>query len=118
MDQKLRLEKLPWDKAVPPNIHTRSVRFRGDLHILNDPRIPRNFTVYCRVKFGTKDCLQLYLVFDIDFFIHICFSTKVIGLEIATDLTKNAFIEAFRRFCTGRDKLSKLLLDNGEFRRY
>lgn len=41
----------------------------------------------------------------------ICLTTKVIYLEIATDLTTDAFVARYRRFC--RSKPSKLFSDNG-----
>lgn len=43
----------------------------------------------------------------------VCLTTKAIHLEIATDLTKDAFIAVFRRFCARRGKPSKMFSDNG-----
>lgn len=44
--------------------------------------------------------------------IYICMSTKVIHLEIVSDLTAAAFIAALRRFCAGRGKVNTLTSNN------
>lgn len=43
----------------------------------------------------------------------VCFSTKAVHLELVTELTKDAFIAAFRRFVARRGKPNKMFSDNG-----
>lgn len=46
-------------------------------------------------------------------FLFVCLTTKTIYLKLATDLSTDAFIAAFGRFCARRGKPSKLLSENG-----
>ncbi|XP_072392238.1 uncharacterized protein [Diabrotica undecimpunctata] len=43
----------------------------------------------------------------------ICFTTKAVHLELVSDLTTEAFLVAFRRFCARRGKPSQIHSDNG-----
>lgn len=43
----------------------------------------------------------------------VCFSTRAIHLELVSDLTANAFIQALRRFVSRRGKPSLIYSDNG-----
>lgn len=44
----------------------------------------------------------------------VCFVTKAVHLELVTDLTKEAFIAALRRFVARRGKSSQIYSDNGK----
>jgi len=43
----------------------------------------------------------------------VCFATKALHLEVVSDLTKDSFIAAFRRFVSRRGMPSRVLSDNG-----
>jgi hypothetical protein len=43
----------------------------------------------------------------------VCFSTKVVHLEIVTSLTTEAFLAAFSRFTARRGHCAQLMSDNG-----
>ncbi|XP_062533726.1 uncharacterized protein LOC134202744 [Armigeres subalbatus] len=45
--------------------------------------------------------------------VFVCFSTKAVHLELATDLSTACFIQALRRFISRRGKCAKLFSDNG-----
>ena len=43
----------------------------------------------------------------------VCFATKAVHIEIVPDLTTDAFISAFVRFCSRRGRPNKVFSDNG-----
>jgi len=43
----------------------------------------------------------------------ICLCTKIIYIELVSDLTTNAFLNAFKRFIARRGKVSHMFSDNG-----
>ncbi|XP_062704364.1 uncharacterized protein LOC134286719 [Aedes albopictus] len=45
--------------------------------------------------------------------VFVCFSTKAVHLELATDLSTPCFIQALRRFISRRGKCAQLFSDNG-----
>lgn len=45
--------------------------------------------------------------------IFVCFAVKAVHLELASDLTTDAFIAALKRFISRRDKSFHLYSDNG-----
>lgn len=47
------------------------------------------------------------------FAIFVCLATKAIHIEVVSDLTTNAFIAAFKRFCARRKTPTDLYSDNG-----
>jgi len=49
--------------------------------------------------------------------IFVCFVTKGVHVELVSDLTTDAFIGAFKRFISRRDKLSHVLGQRDHFRR-
>ncbi|XP_055715163.1 uncharacterized protein LOC129809378 [Phlebotomus papatasi] len=45
--------------------------------------------------------------------IFVCFSTKAVHMELVSDLTKEAFLAAFKRFISRRGKPANIYSDNG-----
>jgi len=45
--------------------------------------------------------------------VFICMANKAVHLEVCTDLSKDTFIAAFRRFCARRGTPSQVLSDMG-----
>ena len=43
----------------------------------------------------------------------VCFATKAVHLELLSDLTSEAFIAAFKRFISRRDRPAHMYSDNG-----
>lgn len=84
------------EPRVTPNLpfHVCGVDFAGPFLITD--RKGRG----CRI---TKCYLSLF----------VCFSTKAVHLELASDLTTDCFIQCLRRFISRRGKPSKIFSDNG-----
>lgn len=55
----------------------------------------------------SKQLLKTYLC------VFVCLSTKALHLELVSDLTTNAFLNAFKRFISRRGKCSSIYSDNG-----
>nr|CAH7738741.1 unnamed protein product [Callosobruchus chinensis] len=86
---------LPKERVTPaPPFFTTGVDYAGP--ILIKSKSSRGATL-------TKAYIALF----------ICFTTKAIHLELVCDLTKDAFIGAFRRFTARRGKPSEVWSDNG-----
>ncbi|XP_049868077.1 uncharacterized protein LOC126378158 isoform X1 [Pectinophora gossypiella] len=47
--------------------------------------------------------------------IFICFITKAIHIELASDMTTNTFLSCFKRFISRRNKPTKVYCDNGSY---
>lgn len=88
---------LPLERIVPSSTYpfsTTGIDFAGPFWILD------------RKGRGSK-CSKCYIS------LFVCFSTKALHLELVSDLSSQAFIQALRRFVSRRGKPAKLYSDNG-----
>lgn len=86
---------LPKERLQPaPAFHTVGVDYAGPFLVRD--RQGRGFKT-------TKAYIALF----------ICFVTRAIHLELVSDLTTEAFLASFRRFCARRGKPAKVFSDNG-----
>lgn len=87
--------RLPEERIKPsPPFYTTGVDYAGPFVIKN------------KAGRGAKE-IKVYVC------LFVCFVTKAIHLEVATDLTANNFIMALRRFISRRGKPSQVFSDNG-----
>lgn len=61
----------------------------------------------CRLRGKAGSAIKCYVA------LFVCLSTKALHLEVASELSTNAFIAVFRRFISRRGKPSLVLSDNG-----